>query len=321
MAGVEGQAGSLTIDYRLDRPLTLHAQFEVRGFTALLGRSGAGKTSLLKAIAGLLPAAGTPWGGLPPEARPVGYLPQGTALFPHLTALENAAYALRGPDRFTRAQTLLQELGIGDLAQRPAPTLSGGEAQRVALARALARQPALLLLDEPSAALDGATRDAVLAWLATTITARAIPALAATHDQNIALVADWVVLLADGKILQQGRPRTVFNQPETAAAAALLGYENIWQETGNGYAIRAADIEVGAGEPATVTAVREQGNDLRLDCSRPRAMTVLVKGGAAADYAVGSEILLNFPVDKMKHLRPLDRHAREGEHPRLSINP
>jgi molybdate transport system ATP-binding protein len=321
MAGVEGQAGSLIIDYRLEQPVTLHARFEVRRFTALLGRSGAGKTSLLKAIAGLLPATGTPWGGLPPEARPAGYLPQGSALFPHLTALENAAYAIRGPDRFARAQRLLDELGIGALAQRPAPTLSGGEAQRVALARALARQPALLLLDEPSAALDGTTRDAVLAWLAATLTARAIPALAATHDHNIALLADWVVVLDGGSIIQQGAPRAVFNHPATVAAAALLGYENIWQDAGAAFAIRAADIEIGTGQTATITAVREQGNDVRLDCSLPRAVTVLVRNGETAAYAPGTEILLNFPPDKIKHLRPLTRHAREGEHPRLPANP
>jgi ABC-type sulfate/molybdate transport systems ATPase subunit len=321
MAGVEGTAGGLTIDYRLTAPVTLDARFEVRGFTALLGRSGAGKTSLLKALAGLLPAIGTPWGDLPPEARPIGYLPQGSALFPHLTALENAAFALRGPDRFARAQTLLDELGIGDLAQRPAPALSGGEAQRVALARALARQPALLLLDEPSAALDGATRDAVMAWLAATITARAIPALAATHDHNIALLADWLVLLADGKIIQQGRPRAVFNQPETAAAAALLGYENIWHDAAGAYAIRAADIVAGSGQSATIIAAREQGNNVRLECRLPRAVTVLVKGDEAGDYAPGNEILLNFPEDKIKLLpSDLDHHAREGEHPRLPIN-
>jgi molybdate transport system ATP-binding protein len=304
MAGVEGTTGGLTIDYRLTAPVTLHARFEVRGFTALLGQSGAGKTSLLKAIAGLLPADGTPWGGMPPEARPIGYLPQGSALFPHLSALENAAFSLRGPDRFRHAQKLLEELGIGHLAPRAAPSLSAGEAQRVGLARALARQPALLLLDEPSAALDGATRDAVLAWLAATLTARAIPALAATHDHNVALLADWVVLLAAQKIIQQGTPRDVFNNPESAAAAALLGYENVWQDAGAAFAIRAADIEVGSGQPATITAIREQGNYVRLECLLPRAVTVLVKDAAVADYAPGDTIQLNFPPCKTKILAP-----------------
>src|ERR1700733_2109341 len=98
-----------TVDYRLTQPVVLHASFEIRGFTALLGRSGAGKSSLIKALAGLIHAVGTPWQGVPPEAREIGYLPQNAALFPHLTALENVAYPLRGRDRFDRAKALLDE--------------------------------------------------------------------------------------------------------------------------------------------------------------------------------------------------------------------
>ena len=160
---------TLGVEVRLDLPIALDARFEIRGFTALLGRSGAGKTTILKALAGLLPAAGFPWAGQAPEARPVGYLPQGASLFPHLTVLQNAAYALRGAGRLAEARALLGELGIGALAGRAAAGLSGGEAQRVALARALARRPALLLLDEPTAALDPGTRDQVLLWLIETI--------------------------------------------------------------------------------------------------------------------------------------------------------
>ena len=128
----------VTIDYTLHAPMALRVQCEVRGFTALLGRSGTGKTSLLKALAGLLPATGTPWGGLAPERRPVGYLPQETLLFPHLTVLENTAYALRGRERGRKARALLAELGLEMLAARRPHELSGGQAKRVALARALA---------------------------------------------------------------------------------------------------------------------------------------------------------------------------------------
>ena len=297
---------SLFVDYRLTAPIGLDLQFEVRGFTALLGRSGAGKTSLLKALAGLRPATGTPWAGLPPEARPVGYMPQGSALFPHLTALGNAAFALRGPDRLAQARTLLDELGVGALAARPAATLSGGEAQRVALARALARQPQLLLLDEPAAALDGATRDAVLTWLIDSIAARSVPALAATHDPAIASLADWLVLLDGGRIIRQGPPRMLFADPQTAAAAGLLGYRNILALDGKTIAIHARDIEVvTAGTPgaraATITTRRAQSDGTRLTCAMPASVTVICPDEAAG--AAGATIHLRFPPDQIRQLR------------------
>ena len=294
---------TLNVHYRLKTPIALDVQFEVRGFTALLGASGAGKTSLLKALAGLLPATGTPWEAMPAQARPVGYMPQGSAVFPHLSVLENVAFALRGKRRLPQAQTLLDDLGIGDLAARNGAKISGGEAQRVALARALARRPELLLLDEPSAALDAATRDTVIAQLIESIEASGIPALAATHDPAIAMLADWLVLLADGHIIQQGTPRELLNGPETIAAAKLLGYQNFWIENGHSYCIRAEDIELSdTGIDAVITGVREQGPDLRLICNAHAPMTVLIKGGEKHGFAIGQRIQLNFPKGKAKAL-------------------
>jgi len=293
----------LKVDYRVAKPIELAARFEIRGFTALLGRSGAGKTTLLKALAGLLPAVGEPWAGLAPEARPIGYMPQGAALFPHLTALQNVAYPLRGKDRLMQARALLEELGIGPLAARGAAGLSGGEAQRVALARALARHPSLLLLDEPSAALDSFTRDAVLAWLIEAIGKRQIPALAATHDPAVAGLADWMVLLAGGAIIQQGTPGQVFDHPVSVAAAELLGYQNIWEEAGAWYAIRAEDIGLSeAGLPAIILAIREQGAGWRLECAAPRRVTVFLQAAPAA-LTVGETIHLDLPAAKVKPLR------------------
>jgi molybdate transport system ATP-binding protein len=291
------------VDYRLQTPISLHAQFEIRGFTALLGHSGSGKTSLLKALAGLLPATGTPWGGLTPEARSTSYLPQNSALFPHLTVLENVAYPLRGRDRFTKAQALLDELGLGEFSSRPATALSGGQAQRIALARALARGAKLLLLDEPSAALDATTRDSTLTWLIDTVTTRGIPALAATHDPALASLADWLVVLADNRVVQQGTPREVFDNPQSVAAAELLGFENIWPENGFFYAIRTADIEVAeAGIPATIISAREHGADLRLECAMPHRITVLVKSGDKTRFPSGTSIFIKFAPAKLKRL-------------------
>ncbi len=295
---------ALDIDYQLTAPIRLDVRFEVRGFTALLGRSGAGKTSLLKALAGLLPASGTPWGGLPAAERPVGYMPQGSALFPHLSVLENAAFALQGPQRLGIAQRLLDELEVGHLAARPGGKISGGEAQRVALARALARDPKLLLLDEPSAALDAASRDQVLAQLIETIDGRDLPALAATHDPAIAGLADWLVLLDGGTVIRQGSPRELFGNPETVAAAKLLGYQNFWSDGGRQFSIRAEDIEVGeSGVAARILAVREQGADLRLRCLAREIFTVLIRDGNRELFAVGQEVRLGFPQGRVKGLR------------------
>jgi ABC-type sulfate/molybdate transport systems ATPase subunit len=292
------------VDYRLHTPIGLHAQFEIHGFTALLGRSGAGKTSLLKALAGLLPATGTPWQGMAPEARAIGYLPQNAALFPHLTVLENIAYPLRGPQRFGHARTLLAELDLSAFADRPATTLSGGEAQRIALARALARRPQLLLLDEPSAALDATTRNTTLEWLIDTIAARAIPALAATHDPAIAGLAEHLVLLADGRIIRQGPPHALFDDPQTIAAAELLGFDNIWQEQGQFYAIRAADIELAeTGLPAHLLAARQIGADLRLECAAPHRLTLYAKAADKTAFAPGTTLHLRFAAGALKRLQ------------------
>ena len=292
------------VHYRLAAPIALDVGFEVRGFTALLGFSGSGKTSLLKALAGLLPAEGSPWEGLPAQRRPVGYMPQGSALFPHMSVLENVAFALRGKQRLPQAQKLLDALGIGHLAARNGARISGGEAQRVALARALARQPELLLLDEPSAALDATTRDAVLAQLIDSIDASGVPALAATHDPAIAMLADWLVLLADGRIIQQGTPRELVNGPETVAAAKLLGYQNFWLEDGITCCIRAEDIEISAtGAEAVIVGVREQGSDLRLSCVAREPVTVLIRDAEKEAFAMGQRIYLHFPERKVRTLR------------------
>src|SRR6185503_14475039 len=121
---------------------------------------------------------------VPVEERRLGYVPQNYALFPHLTALENVAFGLRGPAGRARAQALLASLGVADLAHRPAPRLSGGEKQRVALARALAVEPRVLLLDEPLAALDVETRAEVRAFLVAELRAIDRPFILVTHDAN-----------------------------------------------------------------------------------------------------------------------------------------
>ncbi|MGH7121393.1 MAG: ABC transporter ATP-binding protein [Acetobacteraceae bacterium] len=294
----------MEIDYRLEKPLHIEARLTVAGFTVLAGASGEGKTSLLKAIAGLLPAEGEPYGGRPPQRRPVGYLPQGYALFPHLRAWENVAFAL--PERAGRrasAVALMARLGIAGLAEQFPHALSGGQRQRVALARALGREPELLLLDEPTSALDPATRDAVFSELVDEVRRIGLPTLAVTHDVHLAAMADRMALMVGRRIVQQGTPRAVFGAPVNSGAAELLGYRNLlhgvietlsdrqaivalagarlkasappWAKAGQrvGIAIRSEDVALGSRDAQpegcntlalTLVTVREEGLALRV---------------------------------------------------------
>jgi molybdate/tungstate transport system ATP-binding protein len=195
----------------------------------LLGQSGEGKTTLLRAIAGLLRAQGEPFGGLLPQQRAVGYLPQGYALFPHLRAWENVAFALpRGPQRRTQAQELLARVRLVDVGDHYPSALSGGQQQRVALARALARKPQLLLLDEPSSALDAATRDDIMAELISEMHELGLSTLAVSHDPHLAALADRMAVMSGRRIVQQGTPTEVLSRPGSAAVARLLGYRNLF---------------------------------------------------------------------------------------------
>lgn len=218
----------MEVHYRIRKPVALEARFHIRGFTVLLGKSGVGKTTLLRALAGLVPGEGHPYGGLPPEKRPVGYLPQDLALFPHMPAWENVAFPLTGPHRKQRALELLERVGLREHAEKRPGQLSGGQRQRVALARALARRPELLLLDEPTSALDPLTKDRVVGELVELIRREEIPTLAVSHDPVLAHMADWLVVMGRGKIWQEGPPEEVLASPKRVEVARLLGYENLF---------------------------------------------------------------------------------------------
>lgn len=170
-------------DFHVDVALDARA-----GVTVLFGPSGAGKSTVLRAIAGLIPLSaghvrfdGHEWTRLPPERRAVGYVFQGSALFPHLTVADNIAF---GAPTYEDARRWLERLHLKGLAERKPASLSGGEAQRVALARALARKPRVLLLDEPFASLDDPLRDALLAEVKSLVAEEALVALLVTHDRH-----------------------------------------------------------------------------------------------------------------------------------------
>ena len=206
----------------------------------LLGASGSGKSTLLRVIAGLesidagaIAIAGqvvsTPGRSVPPEHRRVGIVFQDFALFPHLTVAQNVGFGLKGrADRETVVGGLLERLRIADLSQAFPHTLSGGEQQRVALARALARDPAVILLDEPFSSLDGSLRAEVREDLMRTLRDSATSAIVVTHDaEDAMMMADDLVLMDAGRIIQAGTPHDLYTRPTSVAAARLLGPLNL----------------------------------------------------------------------------------------------
>jgi iron(III) transport system ATP-binding protein len=201
----------------------------------LLGPSGAGKTTVLRLVAGLEPvqAGEIAIDGRvvacrersdPPERRKVGLVFQDAALFPHLTVAGNIAFGLRGRDRRARVAEWLARVGLAGFERRYPHTLSGGQQQRVALARALAPSPAVLLLDEPFAALDADRREQVREEALALLRAAGVATLLVTHDAEEAMaVGDRIALLADGRVLQIAPPRELYQAPVNQQAAAALG--------------------------------------------------------------------------------------------------
>jgi molybdate transport system ATP-binding protein len=215
---------------------------------ALVGPSGAGKTTILRAIAGIIrpregriACNGEVWFdaarnlSLPPQRRRVGLVFQDYALFPHLTALGNVTAALghvESAARAARAHELLALVHLGGLEDRRPDALSGGQRQRVALARALARDPAVLLLDEPFAAVDQVTRRKLQRELALLRRAVAAPTILVTHDlAEAAALADSMSVLHHGKTLQHGTPDEVANRPSTPLVARLMDQPNVFAGT------------------------------------------------------------------------------------------
>lgn len=211
---------------------------------ALLGSSGCGKTTLLRMLAGFeVPTSGRivlngqDLAGMPPYERPINMMFQSYALFPHLTVWDNIAFGLRrdGLSRHKvaeRVEAMLKLVQLVHFAQRKPHQLSGGQQQRVALARSLAKQPQLMLLDEPLGALDKKLREETQIELVNIIEEVGVTCVMVTHDQEEAMtMASRIAVMSEGRILQVGPPSDIYETPATRFVADFIGNVNLMEGT------------------------------------------------------------------------------------------
>ena len=211
---------------------------------ALLGSSGCGKSTLLRMLAGFetptsgrIVLNGQDLADLPPYQRPMNMMFQSYALFPHLTVWQNIAFGLQreGLPRdqiAARVDAMLKLVQLGKFAQRKPHQLSGGQQQRVALARSLAKQPQMLLLDEPLGALDKKLREETQIELVNIIESVGVTCVMVTHDQEEAMtMASRIAVMSEGRLLQVGAPGEIYETPATRFVADFIGNVNLMDGT------------------------------------------------------------------------------------------
>jgi putrescine transport system ATP-binding protein len=300
-------------------------------FFALLGPSGCGKTTLLRLIAGFetpddgrIVIDGADLTAMPPYARPVNMMFQSYALFPHLDVAANIAFGLQqeGMERRRREARVSEMLALVQMQgyeRRRPHELSGGQKQRVALARALAKQPKLLLLDEPLAALDRKLREETRLELTGIQRRLGTTFLVVTHDQEEALgMASRIAVMRAGRFEQIGAPAEIYERPASRFVADFVGAVNLFEADtvpaiaeGCAVAVRPEKLRVSAQRPegfalaATVVSIGYQGGQstIHLQTSSGQKLRAHLPSAEARGFAQGQEVWASWAPEDAVALR------------------
>ena len=324
-------------DHNVVSELSFHVnQGEI---VSLLGASGCGKTTVLRAIAGFEPLrdgqivideqlASSADITLPPEQRSVGMVFQDYALFPHLNIADNIAFGLRklaASDRDYQVRQLLSAVGLPGLGERYPHELSGGQQQRVALARALAPSPKLLLMDEPFSNLDVELRERLSLEVRDILKAQGITGIMVTHDQHEAFaVSDKVGVMQQGRIEQWDTPYNLYHEPQTRFVADFIGQG----EFISGRIVEPARFETEFGILVSDRCNCEKAIGRQVDILiRPDDLIADEQGDIAATVVEkafkGAEILYTLQTDqgtRLLSLFPSHRNHALGEQVRVRID-
>lgn len=289
-------------------------------FIALLGSSGCGKTTMLRTISGFLPVesgairvSGRDITGLPPDKRDMAMVFQSYALWPHMTTAQNIGYGLklrrwRRDAIARRVEEMLSLLKLDGLGQRRVTELSGGQRQRVALGRALAINPRILLLDEPLSNLDAHIRQAMRHEIKAIQSSLGITAIHVTHDREEAMVmADRIVILNQGDIVQQGAPEEVYNRPATPFVASFMGANNVIRLN--------VSMEDGVIRVAAGTNNAESRLPISAAVGEPGAHLAAPVSGIAAAHFRGEAAQLTAPGETLPHSLALRGRIVQSSYP------
>jgi spermidine/putrescine ABC transporter ATP-binding subunit len=279
-------------------------------FFSLLGPSGCGKTTLMRMIAGFetpdtgsIHLDGQDIAYLPPNLRPVNMMFQNYALFPHMTVEANIAFGLKQqklPQTAirSRVQDMLDLVQLTGFAGRKPDQLSGGQQQRVALARALARNPKVVLLDEPLAAFDKKLRKETQIELKRIQAESGTTFVVVTHDQEEAMaLSDRIAVMRQGRVEQVGSPAFIYDNPSNAYVAGFMGDANLFSVKDVTYSAGETILNVeGFSEPVIlkggVSQAHSNASELSL-CLRPEHLTPAMKPGADCDHWISCTLIEN----------------------------
>lgn len=307
--------------------------------TALLGPSGCGKTTTLNMLSGILPVTSgkvffddKDVTNLPPEKRGIGLVFQNYALYPHMTVLQNICFPMEMKDipkkqRLERAAELAELVHITSLMRRKPAELSGGQQQRVAIARALAKQPEVLLLDEPLSNLDAKLRVEMREEIRRIQREAKITTVFVTHDQEEASsIADQVVLLKNGVLQQQDTARALYEQPSTLFVADFLGTPPINKLTGK---MRGGHVLIDGSDIMVPMRTNKELSEGLAVILAVRAESIIAHpqepafdGSVVERYSLGKDELIRFSVGSVQQMRgfvPSEIAVREGERLPLAL--